>query len=125
MGSIVNHGQSFRRPVAKLVLPRERGVIGSMGGGNVRLGLFTVKAEATSPRVDLRDWNTARSTKDLPQRGVIRVEECSKGTQRVARVLLLSNFEFLPETIGERGHWMIVRCGRIADNRQGADCGAE
>ncbi len=101
-------GQSFSRPVAKLVLPGKRGVIGSMGGGDVSLGFIAVKSDAPRPGVDLRYRNRARSAKDLRQSGMIGLKEGGKRMQRVARVLLLSSFELLPQTLGERGHWVIV-----------------
>jgi hypothetical protein len=68
---IGDDGQSFRRPVAKLVLPGECGVIGSVGRGDVSLAFFTLKTEAPRPRVDLRNRNTTRSAKDLRQSGMI------------------------------------------------------
>ena len=105
---IGDDGQSLRRPVAKLMLPDKRGLIGGMGGGNVSLGFFTIKTESPRPRVDFRHRNTASSAKDLRQTGMVGVKESSKRTQRIALVLLFSGFEFLPQTFGERGHWMIV-----------------
>jgi hypothetical protein len=117
-------GQSFGRPVAKLVLPGERGVIGSMRGGDVSLGFIAVKSDAPRPGIDLRDRNRARSAKDLRQSGMIGLKESGKGTQRVTRVLLLSSFELLPQTLGERGHRVIVIGGGWRNNGPGADCGA-